>query len=187
MSTLDNLFADHQLIKRVTDAFEVYLSKLPAEKSEHQQDLHRFVTFFREYADLSHHEKEETILMPAMVEAGADWDSEPLAKIRQDHQQERYLMRVLRQAAALRTLWNDEDVRHLKSVGQELVDYLRQHMSKENTLIYPLAKQLLVGEKGSKFERDLEDFEKLRVTHGYTGWLRELADELIQEYGPEQS
>ena len=182
MSTLDNLFADHQLIKAVTDAFEVYLSRLPTEKTEHQQDLHRFVTFFREYADRSHHEKEETILMPAMVAAGADWGSEPLDKVRKDHQQERYLMRVLRQAAALRTLWSEEDVRHLKSVGQELVDFQRQHMVKEATLIYPLAKELLVGDKGAQLERELGEFEELRKSHGYDGWLRELADELVKEY-----
>lgn len=186
MSALTPLFDDHRLILRVNDAFENYLKQLPSDSEEVRQDLHRFVTFYREYVDLNHHEKEEAVLMPAMVKAGCDWESEDFEHLRKDHNQERYLMRVIRQAAAQRGLWTGEDLRHLKSVGQELVDFMRAHVDRENTRIYPVAVELLQGERAAELEQAFDDFERARRSHGYDGFLKELAEELIRDYSGER-
>ncbi|MEZ4234151.1 MAG: hemerythrin domain-containing protein [Polyangiaceae bacterium] len=186
MSVLTPLFDEHRLILRVTDAFENYLKQLPTDSAEVRQDLHRFVTFYREFVDLVHHEKEEAVLMPAMVKAGCDWDSADFEHLRKDHNQERYLMRVIRQAAAQRGLWTGEDLRHLKSVGQELVDFMRAHVDLENSKIYPVAMELLQGERGEQLTEAFQDFERARRSHGHDGFLNELAEELVRDYSGEQ-
>ena len=106
--------------------------------------------------------------------------------LRKDHNQERYLMRVIRQAAAQRGLWTGEDLRHLKSVGQELVDFMRAHVDLENSKIYPVAMELLQGERGEQLTEAFQDFERARRSHGYDGFLNELAEELVRDYSGEQ-
>lgn len=175
-----SFFDEHRLILRVTDAFERYLHDFPVDTPESRQDLQRFVVFFREYADLIHHEKEESILLPAMVYAGCDWEGHDLKQVRDDHKQERYLMRSLRQTAAQRGLWTGEDLRHLNAVGQELVDFQRAHMERETVLLYPAARVHIVGEHAEKMQEALDDFERIRGDRD--NWLVELAEELIRDH-----
>ncbi len=174
-------FADeHRLILRVVNAFERYLHDFPVDTPESRQDLQRFVVFFREYADLIHHEKEETILLPAMVHAGCDWEGADLKHVREDHQQERYLMRSLRQIAAQRGLWSGEDLRHLNAVGQELIDFLRAHMERETVLLYPAARTHITGEHEVKLKQALDDYARVRGDRD--AWLVELGEELIRDH-----
>lgn len=173
---------EHRVIALVTDAFERYIDRIDGDESIPREDLGRFVTFFREYADLGHHEKEEDILLRALATGGFDWEDQPIKLTRRDHRQERYMMRVLQQAALQAAEWSAEDRRHLVASARSFIEFQRRHMEHEEGELYPLVEKL-ASEDRQKLASELERFESERSDDGDTGWLRELADDLITTHG----
>lgn len=183
MLAIDLIVKEHRLIGRVADAFEFYIEQLGGEVEPFKRhDLGRFVTFFREYADLGHHEKEENLLLPALVESGLSWDSGLIADLRHEHNQERYLMRTLRQAALQKDLWSREDHRHLVSVARTFIDFVRRHAQKEEEQLLPLLRDRLSPDGSKRLGEELERFDEGWATSGEAKWLRALAQELIARY-----
>lgn len=182
MSGIDDLAREHRQIARVYDAFEAFVARIEQGEDVDRQDLARFVTFFREFVDLGHHEKEEGILIPALVEAGLGWDEGLIAGIRRDHDQERYLMRSLRHAAMKRDGWSTEDKRHLVSIARTLIDFGRAHVRMEDEGLFPALRSELTPDVAGEVARRLARFDENWSEHGELGWLRKLASELTAHY-----
>jgi hemerythrin-like domain-containing protein len=177
------IIKEHRLIGRVADAFESYVNQVNQQVDPiDRHDLGRFVTFFREYADLGHHEKEESLLLPALVESGLSWDDGVISAIRHEHNQERYLMRTLKQAAMQKDLWSQEDHRHLLSLGRTFIEFLRQHAKKEEEQVLPLLEARLSARAAEHLSEQLEHFDEVWAASGESTWLKALAQELITRY-----
>lgn len=182
MELFAKLFAEHRLIGRVLDAFEAYLDRVEQGASVNQQDFTRFVVFFREYADLLHHEREETVLFPALARHGFAETRGPLAHVRTEHQTERALMSTLLRVAARRDPWSSKDERTIASVGRELVSFQRAHIAKENELLYPVARREIAPEGPALIARELAEFDEDRGRYGHVDWLEKLGEELVADY-----
>lgn len=183
MDATDLIVKEHRLIGRVADAFASYIDRISrgAEPID-RHDLGRFVIFFREYADLGHHEKEESLLLPALVESGLNWDDGLIADIRHEHNQERYLMRTLKQAALQKDLWSREDYRHLVSVARTFIEFLRRHAKKEEEQLLPRLSERLQPQAARHLCEELEHFDETWAASGEFTWLKALAQDLIARY-----
>ena len=62
--------SEHRLIERTLDALAASPTRSACKAGDDKEELQRFVTFIRGFADAHHHGKEEDILFAAMVEAG---------------------------------------------------------------------------------------------------------------------
>jgi hemerythrin-like domain-containing protein len=100
-----------------------------------------------------------------------DWYEGPLADLRREHRQERYLMRTLRHSARRSDRWETEDKRQFVSVGRAFTDFMRKHMQMENELFKVAAQQLTQQQKDTLVEefdrfdeevRKLPDYESVR-------------------------
>ncbi len=182
MDLFSKLFAEHRLIGRVLDAFEAYLDAVDAAGTVNPHDFTRFVTFFREYADLLHHEREESVLFPALARHGFAENRGPLAHVRGEHRTERELMTRLLRIATRRDPWSQTQA--ISSIGRELVAFQRAHIAKENELLYPVAQREISPEGPALVARELAEFDEDRGRHGHTDWLEALGEELIGDYAP---
>jgi hemerythrin-like domain-containing protein len=178
---IGSLELEHAVIGGVVEALTRYADRLARDGGAPRDDLDRFVTFFREFADFRHHDAEESILLPALARAGLAWDSEPIAAIRRDHDQERYLVRVLRHAALQSSAWSDEARRHVAAVATELASFLRAHIAREERLVYPAARARLGREALATLARDLGRFER-STAPGVRAELLRTAAELTARY-----
>lgn len=178
MSGTENLIEEHRLIASVLDAFDVFVDAVERESAYDHHDLVRFVTFFREYADLVHHEKEEGLILPALASAGFDWDTGLLAEVRRDHNQERYLIRSLRHAAMQKERWSREDQRHFASIARTFTEFVRKHVEKEEAILFPALRERVSPEARSELARRVAQFDARWSEHGELDWLRTLASEL---------
>ncbi len=184
LNAADLINKEHRLIARVLDALEVYVAGLEsAGDAADRHDLARFVTFFREFADLGHHEKEENVLFPELVRAGYSWDDGLLSRIRKEHNQERYLMRTLRHASLQKNLWSTEDLRHLVSLARTFIEFQRAHIATEDKEILPVVRELPDNVQHQLSER-LERFGDAWADGGEDAWLRGLAQDLVERYAP---
>jgi len=125
MDALQSLAGEHRLILRTLEAFEVYVGYVEAGTSVDRFDLQRFVAFFQDFADLNHHDKEEALLFPALVEAGLDWTADPLARLRREHDQGHYLMQSLEHSAMQGEAWSEDERQHFLGIAKEFIAFQR--------------------------------------------------------------
>ena len=182
MDPFEILRAEHRLIASVLDAFERYLDRLERSEAIPRRDLEEFVVFFREYLDLSHHDKEETILVPALVRHGFHWDEGPLARMRREHDHERYLMRTLRHAALSEGEWSDAERRHAIAIGREIVAFLRAHAEREERLLFPDAKRRLPEDVAERVAKDFVRLDAERTGDASPASLEKLGRALAERY-----
>jgi hemerythrin-like domain-containing protein len=181
VETLQTFAEEHRLIRQVLDAFEVYVSDVEGAQPADREDLRRFAAFFRNFAHLHHHDKEEALLFPALVRAGLDWNGEPLARVRAEHDQEHYLMQALTHLAQQTDAWTLDDRLHFVNVAKGFIAFQRSHMQFENAEVYPHAADLSELER-VRLAREVPHFDD--EVRDSTARFMGLAQELLRRYGP---
>jgi hemerythrin-like domain-containing protein len=181
MDVLQSFVDEHRLIAQVLAAFEGYVDDAEAQCSVDRADLQRFVSFFQNFAHLHHHDKEEALLFPALVLGGLDWNDEPLARVRAEHDQEHYLMSSLSHSSQQTERWSEDDRLHFVNVAKAFIAFQREHMRAESTSVYPLAYEL--SEPALlRLSHDVFQFDE-RVRSGNER-MKALADVLVRRYTP---
>lgn len=138
-AAIDHLTREHLEIRRHLDAVETYASLLaepgdaPAVDARH---LWPTLDYLTEVLLLRHEEKEETVLLPALHQLGFSWNDGPLAGVRREHRQGRYLASALRQVVHQRAAWTRDDRRHFVALAQEWIGFIRHHMALEESVLF---------------------------------------------------
>jgi len=180
---LSSLILEHQLIGSLADALTGFAASIETETNALQQaDLRFFGRVFREFLDGVHHEKEEAILLPYLSHHGFDWSDGPLAEIRREHRQERYLIDVLCQAATRSEAWNRDERRRIVANALALGDFQREHLCKENDQLFPAVTQRSSSSELSRLALDLFRFDAGVDRYVACAELRTLAEDLIDRY-----
>ncbi len=181
MKAIDVLMDEHRVIERVLVVLETAAQRLEQGQAMRPGFFLDAADFIKGFADGCHHQKEEGVLFKAMVAAGLPSQGGPIAVMLMEHDQGRAFTRAMREAA-LKLQAGDESARSaIVEAARGYAGLLRQHIAKEDGILYPLASRVLppAGQ-----ERLMEDFE--RVEHEETGagvhekYLA-LADRLAQE------
>lgn len=101
------------------------------------------VDFIRNYADRFHHAKEEGVLFEALVKNGMPRENSPVAAMLMEHDQGRKFVLAM-EAAAREALDGDPGREH--EIARNALAYaalLRDHITKEDSILYPLAERLI--------------------------------------------
>jgi hemerythrin-like domain-containing protein len=139
MQSLELLIDEHTIIERV-----LLLMQHAAERLEQDQPIPRgfrrwAIRFVREFADGSHHRKEEDVLFPLLEERGIPRESGPIGCMLNEHEVGRDCVRRMEASIASRPRDNAAYVAAVK----EYVALLRQHIFKENNILFQMARQCL--------------------------------------------
>jgi hemerythrin-like domain-containing protein len=166
----------------VVDALSAFVDALETNGEENRNELMRMMTFFREYADLIHHEKEESILLPALVNAGVRWDVGVIADVRKDHELERSMIQMLRHASLQSSAWSVVDRQRIVDVGRRFIDYMRQHVTIENESLRPLIDEKLDSTSRADLDTNLDRFDAKLTASGELEMLTDLATHLARAF-----
>ena len=137
---LEELRADHEVILKELDLLE----KAATGPKVDREQVEKFLHFTETFAE-PHHKKEETVLFPELEKRGIPKDGGPIGVMLFEHEIKRGYVRDLREALEK----NQE--KQMKEKGLVIVDILREHIDKENNILYPMAESVLSKE-------DLESF-----------------------------
>lgn len=143
MDPIATLMNEHRTIERVLDALDAWTARVVAERVDDRPGLARYARFLREFADARHHGKEEDLLFAAMVEHGFSRAHGPLAVMLHEHGLGRALTATLGQLAAQLGPWTDGDRAELERAVGGYGELLRQHIDKEDQVLYPMAQARL--------------------------------------------
>jgi hemerythrin-like domain-containing protein len=184
MDAIETLMSEHRVIERVLDGLVAFTDEVRRKGTTEKEELARFVTFVREFADACHHGKEEDILFASMLEHGFPRNGGPIAVMLREHDQGRHLVGVLRQHTEQQPPWTDSDRHEIAEVAAGFAELLRAHIHKEDAILYPMAEQHLPPEAMAAVGEACERYEADEARAGAHERLHALADELVSAHAP---
>lgn len=161
MGPFDTLVDEHDHILYALDVLELAVGHLDAGKPVTAGQLTTLVTFFRRYADACHHAKEEQVLFPALTAAGMPEQGGPVAVMLAEHVEGRSF--VSRMANVL-----DDDLdagrRDFVDAARAFSMLLRDHIRKENEVLFQIGRGVLPSERDTEVMADYERFEQATIS-----------------------
>ncbi len=133
------LFDEHRVIERVLHVLDKLARNVRDGGAIDTADAADVVDFLANFADRCHHGKEEAELFPAMERCGVPRDVGPTAVMRAEHDEGRAHVRAMR--AALEA--QPADFATFARRGSGFVHLLRDHIMKEDQVLFPMAEQML--------------------------------------------
>ena len=164
MEATQILMEEHVVIGRVLTSLEVATQRLEEGKTIRPGFFIEAADFLKGFADGCHHRKEENVSFVALIIHGLPKQGGPVQVMLAEHEQGRRTVAQMREAAQL---WDggDQSAREeVISAATSYVALLRNHISKENNILFPMADQVIPA---SEQDRIVQDFE--RVEHEETG------------------
>jgi hemerythrin-like domain-containing protein len=120
MQALSSITRDHRVRSQLGRALESYAASILLGRRS-PGELAALVRVLTALLDERQGEKEEQVLFPWIVRRGFDFEFEPMEHCLAAHCQERYLISVLRHAAALgEQQWSTEDARRVAATAVAL-------------------------------------------------------------------
>ena len=124
---------EHEVILRALTVLERVGRDLAQDKPVPPETIASLANFFRTFADRCHHAKEEAHLFPALVEHGVPNEGGPIGVMLQEHEEGRALVRTFAQGDPATTV----------AAIRRFVILLREHIAKENDVLFPMSEQVL--------------------------------------------
>jgi len=153
---IDMLMQEHRLIERALAALERCGRTLVAGGAVDRSVVRDFGDFFANFADKCHHAKEEDRLFATMVDAGFPRDAGPIGVMLHEHGEGRTHVGALRRIGDGSGPLSADERREVAEHAAAYVPLLRQHILKEDRILYPMAERALPPDA---FERMYVDFE----------------------------
>jgi hemerythrin-like domain-containing protein len=143
----EELMQEHRVIERVLTALERAATRLSKGQDVYLRFFAGTAVFIKNFADGYHHQKEEGILFPAMVENGLSKEAGPVAVMLAEHEEGRKLTQKMRQS--LEKLQGG-DIAARNELVQSAMGYvklLRQHIYKEDNILFPMAGKVIPADQ----------------------------------------
>ncbi len=181
MRPTETLMDEHEMILTVLDAAEQELHLMETTGRVRAERVEQMVDFFRNFADRCHHAKEEKLLFVRMEERGMPREAGPIGVMLYEHDLGRGYVRAVAEALS-RAAQGDGEA--LQAIRQNLAAYihlLRDHIYKEDHILYPMADQILLPDDQRWLEGEFERVEREEIGVGVHEKYHELAHRLAEE------
>jgi hemerythrin-like domain-containing protein len=174
----EDLKNEHLLVEVVIAAMEREADKIDATGESDHDTVACMVDFTQNFTDGCHHAKEERALFPLLRERNAGMQA-PTSVMLQQHETGRQRIRAVTDAVPAA---RQGDAAAVRVIGENLRAYakgLRDHIGKENEVLFPMADGILTADDQrqltSEFERIESDEVGAGVHEKYHAMARELA------------
>jgi hemerythrin-like domain-containing protein len=166
MKAIQVLMEEHRVIERVLATLDTAAQYLEDGQDFRPGFFLEATDFIQGFADKWHHNKEEGVLFKIMVENGVPNQGGPIGVMLFEHDQGRRFTRGIREAAVR---YEAGDTTSRSDIIQNIRQYtalLRQHIQKEDTILYPMAETAIPASQHLKV---LEDFDHVELEEASEG------------------
>lgn len=154
------LSEEHERIKRVLTLIEKANEKI--EKGQHLPPnfLPEILDFIKTFADSCHHGKEEGVLFPLLEKRGLPKANGPIGMMLLEHEMGRSHVKAAIEATQKGETRNA--LGHLLGYTQ----LLREHIEKENTILYPMGNGVLTAQDQEYLKKRFDKIEEEEIGPG---------------------
>ena len=174
MQAIDILIQEHRVIEKVLDALESAADRLEAGETVPMDFFLKAADFIRNYADGTHHQKEEGILFTALEGHGFPKDADPVSVFMDEHVEGRRLTKGMIECAEKIQAGDTSAKPQLASHARDYIALLREHIQKEDNVLFPIADDVLANE----YRKLLADFNRADEERGMGEKYLRVAEEL---------
>ena len=178
---------EHEVILKMLDATEELARQLTAGRRVEPRVLDGLQEFLRLFADQCHHGKEEDLLFPKLEQKGMPRQAGPIGVMLIEHDQGRAWIRQMMQASAAYAQGRPEAPSNWANAARGYAALLRDHIAKENNILFVMAERMLSPEEQSELSAQFERAELEKMGPGTHERLHGLMDELLAEIWKEQA
>jgi hemerythrin-like domain-containing protein len=183
MQSTETLKYEHRVIEMVLEGLEKLAVEVEAGQALDKEKATKALEIIRNFADRCHHTKEEQHLFVLMAQRGVPTEGGPLGVMLAEHEQGRTavagMARNLDKAAA----GDREAGQRFAENARKYINLLRQHIWKEDNVLYPMAEQVLNAEDDRMLDEAFEGVERNEMGEGthekYHQWAREISGKEI--------
>ena len=172
----DRLMDEHRLILRLLDLLEAQAARVADGGEPDSAFFAGAIDFVRRFADRFHHAKEEEILFAALVANGMPAENSPVAAMLLEHEQGRQFLRGLEEALREHRSGASGQRRRIVENARGYCALLRDHIGKEDRILYPLAERILPQESRAHILASYAAAEALAPA------VPETAQDLVRRY-----
>ena len=169
---------EHRLILTVLDRVEEAAQRLDDGEAVSPEFFLDAAEFIAGFADKCHHGKEEDILFVALTTKHMPRDSGPVAVMLQEHDEGRRYTAGMQSAAERMKAGDASAADDIVHNALNYVQLLRQHIFKEDNVLFPMAEQMIMGDELQIVSRKFEQAIATDEASGATAHYQELADKL---------
>jgi hemerythrin-like domain-containing protein len=167
---------EHKLILRMVALLEKNTELLEKGRFRDWNFFLDAVDFIRHYADRFHHAKEEDVLFRALVANGMPEQNSPVAAMLMGHDQGRAHVCAMEDAAGRALEGETGQAALIIEHARGYVAMIREHIDKEDHILYPLAERVLPEEVRPAM------VAAYRQAEGACSGLEERYQRLVEEY-----
>jgi hemerythrin-like domain-containing protein len=171
------LSSEHRVIEQLLDCLEQVAAEVGQRKPLDVVDARDCVEFLRTFADKCHHGKEEDVLFTTLRARGMPTHVGPVAVMLGEHEEGRALVR--RMAAALQA----PDAAAFAEAAEVFISLLRDHIAKEDGVLFPMAESVLRPEDRVAVLQQFEVRERDHMGAGTHEAMLAIAERLAGKYG----
>ncbi len=181
MQATDILSSEHRVIERVIAALETAADHLEAGKTVRPGFFLDAADFIKGFADGCHHRKEEGVLFTTMIAHGAPAHGGPIPVMLYEHEQGRAFTREMRESAERLQAGERAAASRVIENARGYAALLRQHINKEDNILFPMADRIIPEAYHAKVAEDFEHVEHEETGEGVHEKFLSLAEKLEKE------
>ena len=157
------LRAEHETILSMLDVIERIAALIQEGEKLEDWVLGDLFEFLKVFVDSSHHAKEETVLFPALEAKGIPREGGPIGVMLHEHQEGRGLIERMEETARAHESGAKAAAAGFSAAAIRYVELLRQHIHKENDILYVMAEACLTAEEEQELSAGYADIEEDRL------------------------
>ncbi len=148
---VSQLVQEHRVIETVLTAMENQVAQFGKQPFP-VQFFEQALDFFANFADGCHHYKEEVALFPMLKLHGVPEQNGPIGCMLHDHEFGRKCLGAVRSNLQAAGSGSAEAITEVAQNATAYIQMLRQHISKEDNVLFRMAEHILVGEDANTLE-----------------------------------
>jgi len=160
MKPTEILKEEHRYIERMLTIMERAASRVEQGERIAPEVFRDAIHFIRTFADGCHHQKEETLLFPALVRIGFSAESGPVGVMLNEHDLGRIEIKGMHDALEKYAASEPDAEKDLVTHAENFVVLLRNHIMKEDNILFAMADQHLSVQDQTRLSEGFAEAER---------------------------
>ena len=181
MTPTENLKSEHNDIKELLNIMSKIAVNIKSKDVFYTSDVEDIIDFLKFFIEKSHHGKEE-VFYPALEFAGIPKEAESLSVMMYEHSLAKNYLKDINSCVVNCKIGNSFSGEMLADSLTNYVALIKNHIQKEEEIIFPLADTELSPEKQIEIAEEFERIEEKIIHHGFHEHYNKLLKELQIKY-----
>jgi hemerythrin-like domain-containing protein len=181
MNPTGTLKHEHQIVLLIMQAAESEAKHIAETGSLRPERVEQIVDFSKNFTDRCHHAKEEKHLFVMLQQRGMPSGSGPVAVMLAEHEMGRKLIKAISEALPNAKAGDAFAVTSVRDNLTAYVELLRNHIQKEDNVLFPMADRLLSAADQQALAAEFEKVEAEEMGEGTHEKYHQLAHNLLHD------